>query len=411
MLPDPLFSALAVLIVDYSYSSGIFAMGRNDPGLRGAPAPVPMAMISRDEWTRILMAPRSSAGAGENKSTDGSPGLPAIWADFVAAGENVPRPRTLSQWLLLPSSLAFEFNANATKIQAAVRRRLALSILPEAKVQAAGRWLEARKSEIERRKGIKTAQLRTSVRALFKTLPSNVRGRMSSLSTCGGCSGKPFWLASPEKLVGRQVSVLWAKSKRYEGKCKSYDATSRQHTIAYNDGETKTYNMTKKIFWIVGDPANTKYEKGVAIAPPLPAEPVGCGDDCTKRHVSSNCLRCGKGWGSHGGHNCMDGSGARGSWPLDDGDGDGGASKTSKPRVKPGVPDPDEEKIVALFVELQQTIGLEVVKKVRRTERPKAGRRGRDHPRRRPPSCIIPPPTLTTPSTNHSTAPVGLQVR
>mmetsp|Transcript_75556 Transcript_75556/g.214922 ORF Transcript_75556/g.214922 Transcript_75556/m.214922 type:complete len:159 (-) Transcript_75556:33-509(-) len=141
-----------------------FSMGRNDPGLRGPSVPVPMAMISHDQWSQILMAPRSSTGATEAKSDGiGNASAQAIWADFVAAGETMPRPRTLDQWLLIPKSLATKFNANATKIQAAARRRHSLvSILPEAKRAAADRWLEARKTEIERRKGIKTAQLQTS---------------------------------------------------------------------------------------------------------------------------------------------------------------------------------------------------------------------------------------------------------
>lgn len=43
----------------------------------------------------------------------------------------------------------------------------------------------------------------------------------------------------------------------------------------------------------------------------------GCGPDCREQHSGDgNCLRCGKGWGNHSGHNCMNPrhSGTRGSW-------------------------------------------------------------------------------------------------
>jgi hypothetical protein len=43
----------------------------------------------------------------------------------------------------------------------------------------------------------------------------------------------------------------------------------------------------------------------------------GCGPDCNQSHTGDgNCLRCGKGWGNHSGHNCMSMShrGVRGSW-------------------------------------------------------------------------------------------------
>jgi hypothetical protein len=43
---------------------------------------------------------------------------------------------------------------------------------------------------------------------------------------------------------------------------------------------------------------------------------VGCDASCTKSHGSDgNCLKCGKAWGPHNGHNCPSGGG-RGSWPV-----------------------------------------------------------------------------------------------
>ena len=46
--------------------------------------------------------------------------------------------------------------------------------------------------------------------------------------------------------------------------------------------------------------------------------PIGCGDSCSLSHSGDgDCLKCGKGWGNHGGHNCSGGAG-RGSWLLPD---------------------------------------------------------------------------------------------
>ena len=44
-------------------------------------------------------------------------------------------------------------------------------------------------------------------------------------------------------------------------------------------------------------------------------KPPGCGPDCNTPHLTGNCLKCGRGWGSHSGHNCSYG-GQRGSWLL-----------------------------------------------------------------------------------------------
>lgn len=40
--------------------------------------------------------------------------------------------------------------------------------------------------------------------------------------------------------------------------------------------------------------------------------PPGCGNACNESHLTGNCIRCGRGWGSHSGHNCQ--NGVRGSW-------------------------------------------------------------------------------------------------
>ena len=50
-----------------------------------------------------------------------------------------------------------------------------------------------------------------------------------------------------------------------------------------------------------------------AAGQPAPSTPGGCGASCTLRHSEhGNCLRCGRGWGPHSGHQCREGW--RGSW-------------------------------------------------------------------------------------------------
>jgi len=62
--------------------------------------------------------------------------------------------------------------------------------------------------------------------------------------------GEPFWITDPNALVGRRVTVLWSKGKRYKGVCTHYNPSDGKHSIVYDDGEQKRYTMTEKTFWV-----------------------------------------------------------------------------------------------------------------------------------------------------------------
>jgi len=49
-----------------------------------------------------------------------------------------------------------------------------------------------------------------------------------------------------ESLVGRRVRVRWSKGKFYAGVVSSYDAATLKHTVTYDDGDMKQYNLKKK---------------------------------------------------------------------------------------------------------------------------------------------------------------------
>jgi len=66
----------------------------------------------------------------------------------------------------------------------------------------------------------------------------------------GGEDGEPFWITDPNALVGKRVTVLWSKGKRYKGACKHYDPKDGRHFIVYDDGEKKWYTMSQKTFWV-----------------------------------------------------------------------------------------------------------------------------------------------------------------
>jgi hypothetical protein len=43
----------------------------------------------------------------------------------------------------------------------------------------------------------------------------------------------------PTTLIGKRVSILWAKGKRYTGIAKEYDAAQSKHMIVYDDKSEK----------------------------------------------------------------------------------------------------------------------------------------------------------------------------
>lgn len=54
-----------------------------------------------------------------------------------------------------------------------------------------------------------------------------------------------------ESLVGRRVEVLWSKGKYYAGGVASFDPVTGKHTIRYDDGDVRAYNLSKKtIRWL-----------------------------------------------------------------------------------------------------------------------------------------------------------------
>lgn len=54
-----------------------------------------------------------------------------------------------------------------------------------------------------------------------------------------------------ESLVGRRLKVLWKKERYYEGVVASFEHGTGKHTICYDDGDIRTYNLSKKtIQWL-----------------------------------------------------------------------------------------------------------------------------------------------------------------
>lgn len=57
--------------------------------------------------------------------------------------------------------------------------------------------------------------------------------------------------ARPTMLIGRRVQVKWAQEKWYKGTVSSYDCSTRKHTVTYDDGDTRSYNLQRKtIEWL-----------------------------------------------------------------------------------------------------------------------------------------------------------------
>ena len=54
-----------------------------------------------------------------------------------------------------------------------------------------------------------------------------------------------------EAVVGRRLQVLWGRGKFYEGVVESFDHRTGKHTIRYNDGDVRSYTLSKKtIEWL-----------------------------------------------------------------------------------------------------------------------------------------------------------------
>ena len=63
--------------------------------------------------------------------------------------------------------------------------------------------------------------------------------------------GSDFWISFPSKLIGRRIGVQWEKGKMYYGKVTRYSSSNQMHTVKYDDGEEKMYNLRQKTFKIV----------------------------------------------------------------------------------------------------------------------------------------------------------------
>jgi hypothetical protein len=59
------------------------------------------------------------------------------------------------------------------------------------------------------------------------------------------------WPNKPDLLVGQRISVEWKHGKLYSGKVIRYSPSSKIHTVLYDDGEEKYYDMFTKTFQIV----------------------------------------------------------------------------------------------------------------------------------------------------------------
>lgn len=55
----------------------------------------------------------------------------------------------------------------------------------------------------------------------------------------------------PESVVGKHISIRWAKGKFYAGSVKSYDKATGKHRVKYDDGDVKDYILAKKtVEWL-----------------------------------------------------------------------------------------------------------------------------------------------------------------
>ena len=59
------------------------------------------------------------------------------------------------------------------------------------------------------------------------------------------------WPFDPSALVGKRVQIEWNGGKVYSGKVVTYSGHNKVHTVFYDDGEEKYYDMFSKTFRIV----------------------------------------------------------------------------------------------------------------------------------------------------------------
>jgi hypothetical protein len=66
--------------------------------------------------------------------------------------------------------------------------------------------------------------------------------KISELST----AELPAGIEISDDVVGRRLSVRWAKGKFYAGVVVSFDPSTGKHRVRYDDGDAKEYNLAKK---------------------------------------------------------------------------------------------------------------------------------------------------------------------
>jgi hypothetical protein len=61
------------------------------------------------------------------------------------------------------------------------------------------------------------------------------------------------WKELPFSLIGKRVDIEWKQSQRHRGTVIRYNPHFHLHTVQYDDGETKEYDMYTRRFWIIGE--------------------------------------------------------------------------------------------------------------------------------------------------------------
>jgi len=61
------------------------------------------------------------------------------------------------------------------------------------------------------------------------------------------------WIKSPSLLLNKRVCILWARGKKYEGVIEEFGNDTRKHTIRYDDGDKRAYDLQTKTFWILSE--------------------------------------------------------------------------------------------------------------------------------------------------------------
>lgn len=64
--------------------------------------------------------------------------------------------------------------------------------------------------------------------------------------------------SQPNALIGRRLQIRWKSGKYYPGVVSSYDNESGKHCITYDDGDVRTYNLSKKTIEWIDDTSNSQ---------------------------------------------------------------------------------------------------------------------------------------------------------